>query len=250
MKSIKRIWADLRKGENIDYYLTIVVSIVVGVIGLFGFAKNQIAPLTLAVLALLALAGLKSRYLSDELAEKLDKKLATDISLDEIFQYSAPVLRERLKSAKSIYHNGVSLVGTSNGLLDVFSSCLASDGEIRLLLVDPESTGLEITAQRFEKHQDVQKLKREVEHALDNFSVLAKSNQKNFQLRLFSAVPAYSIWVIDNGMPSAEIWVSLYSFRHKIEPVIHLLPYKEKAMFDFFSSQFETMWQVSRKWSA
>ena len=250
MKFFQRVWDDIQKGENIDYYLTIVVSIVVGIAGLFGFAKDQIAPLTLAVLAMLALAGLRSRYLSDELANKLDKRLATDVSIDEIFEYSAPVLRERLKTANSIYHNGISLVGTSDGLLDVFSSRLASDGDIRLLLVDPysESGSLEVTAQRFEKHQDVQKLKREIEHALDNFSVLTKSESNKFQLRLFSAVPPYSIWIIDNGSPQAEIWVGFYSFRHKIEPVLHLLPNKDKILFDFFGSQFETMWQVSKKW--
>ena len=250
MKSIKRVWSDIKKGENIDYYLTIVISVVVGIAGLFGLAKDQIAPLTLAVLALLAFAGLKSRYLSEELSQKLGKRLAADLSIDEIFEYSAPVLRERLKKANKIYHNGISLVGTSDGLLDVFSSCLIGGGDIRLLLVDPysESGSLEVTAQRFEKHQDVHKLKREIEHALDNFSILAKSKTNKFQLRLFSAVPPYGIWIIDYGTPQAEIWVSFYSFRHKIEPVLHLLPNKDKTLFDFFSSQFETMWQVSREW--
>jgi hypothetical protein len=250
MNFMKRVWSEVRNGENLDYYLTIVVSIVVGIVGLFGMAKDQIAPLTLAVLALLAFAGLKSRYQSDELTKKLEKKIASEISLDEIFEYSAPVLRERLKKAKSISHNGISLVGTSNGLLDVFSTCLANGGDLRLLVANPdrEKGSLKVIAQRFEKHQDVQKLTREVEHALDNFSLLTKSSPSNFQLRLFPAVPPYSVWMIDNGTPQAEIWVSIYSFRHKVEPALHLLPNKDKMLFDFFSSQFETMWQVSEKW--
>ena len=76
------------------------------------------------------------------------------------------------------------------------------------------------------------------------------SNQSNLHINLFSAVPAYSIWVIDAGTPNAEIWVGLYSFRDELEPYLHLLPQKDKEMFAFFSRQFESMWQSSRIWVA
>lgn len=249
MNFVKRIWGDICKGENVDLYLIIVVSITVGVIGLLGIAKEKIAPLTLVVLALLAFAGLKGRYLFEELAEKLKRKTAGEISLDEVFLQSPPVSQERLRKAKSIYHNGISLVGTSNSLLGVFSSCLANGGIIRLLLVDHENPCLEVAAQRFQKHQDYEMLKREVEHALDNFKSLLASNESNLHINLFSAVPAYSIWVVDAGTPNAEIWVDLYSFRDEFEPRLHLLPQKDKEMFEFFSRQFELMWQSSKKWA-
>ncbi len=249
MKLIKRIWEDINRGENIDLYLTVVVSIVVGIIGLFGFAKDQIASLTLAVLALLAFAGLKSRYQAEQLAIKLDRKSAADISLDEIFYKSPPALHDRLYKAKSIYHNGISLVGTSNSLLGAFSTCLTNGGTVRLLIVDPESSGLEVAAQRFQKHQDYQRLKREVEHSLDNFESLNPSTQSNLHIHLMSAVPAYSIWIIDSNTPTAEVWVGLYSFRDEIEPWLHFLPQKDSEMFDFFNRQFEAMWQSSKKWA-
>ncbi|MCP4366616.1 MAG: hypothetical protein GY797_00665 [Deltaproteobacteria bacterium] len=250
MNTLKQILSDIRRGENIDLFVTIAVSIVVGIIGLLGFATDQIFPLTLAVLALLAFTNLKSRYQVEQLINKFDETSAATISLDEVFQETPPVLQDRLRKAKSIFHNGITLVGTSNALLNVFSNCLDNDGQVRLLMVDPESTALEVAVQRFSKHQDHHLLKREAEHALDNFRSLLNPPQPNFQINLFGAVPAYSIWLIDAGTPAAEIWVGLYSFRDQIEPWLHLLPQKDKDMFDFFNRQLETMWQSSNQWSA
>lgn len=62
MQMLRRIWEDVRRGENIDLYLTVGVAIVLALLNVLGFApQSLIAPVTLAVLGLLAINSLVNR---------------------------------------------------------------------------------------------------------------------------------------------------------------------------------------------
>ena len=62
--------ADLRRGENIDVYVTIVVALVVAVLNLVGlFPASGLTSLVLAVLGLLAISGLTTRARLDQLRD-------------------------------------------------------------------------------------------------------------------------------------------------------------------------------------
>lgn len=247
MQFFRRVWDDIVHGENIDLYLTIIVAVVVGLLALFDVATDQVSSLTLAVLALIAFSNLQNRHQNELLIEKLDASSRTTISLDDIFEQDAPKLANRLRTAKNIAHNGMTLVGTSNSLLSVFADCMANGGHIRLLTIDADSPAIAVAATRFRKHQDTELLKREAMHALDNFQYLIDLSDNNFDIRLSASVPPYSIWIIDAGLPTAEIWVGLYPYRAYLEPWLQVSPTKDKAMYAFFNEQFELMWQASKQ---
>jgi hypothetical protein len=215
-----------------------------------GVKPEELLQLVLVVLAMLATTQLIDRIkLLHGLDSKVDKLLTlvnTTGSIDNAFLKLPPQLDERIQRATSIAHNGITLVGTSNRLLGLFSTILNANGHIRLLMVDPESTVLEVAAQRFNKHQDHQRLKREALHAVDNFSTLYSSMNPRFELAFFAAVPSYSIWLFDADTPAAEMWVGLYSFRDVVEPWIQLFPHRDGEIYQFFQRQFETMWDTGR----
>jgi hypothetical protein len=249
MEALRLIWNDIHKGKNIDLYLTLIISIVVGIIGILGYAQDHIPSLTLAVLALLTFSGLKSRHQTNQLYNKLDIEKSKTVTLDNLFSPRPKGIESKLLGAKSICHNGISLVGTSNSRLGLLSKCLENGGKVQLILLDPESQALEVAAKRFHKHQDCRRLKKEVEHALDNFKSLHTSNHDNFKIHLMSSVPPYSIWLIDDNEPTAEIFVGLYPYRDDYEPWLRLFPYKDTDMYEFFRNQFRLMWDYSEELS-
>ena len=62
MQTIRRIWQDVRQGENIDLYLTVIAAVAISALSLMGVALPAwTASLTLAVLALLAVGMLVNR---------------------------------------------------------------------------------------------------------------------------------------------------------------------------------------------
>jgi hypothetical protein len=134
--------------------------------------------------------------------------------------------------------------------LGTFKQRIAEGARIRILIVDPNHRALDIAVNRFHKHQDPNRLRRESEHALDNFeSLMAEQTLgEAFQVRLLPFVPPYGIWLIDADTPRAEIWVELYSFRDEPEPTFHLLPNRDGEWFTFFQRQFEIMWNASKQW--
>lgn len=219
-----------------------------------GTTADQILQWILLILVLLSttqlidrlrvLRGIESKI--ESLAERTNTT-----SFENIFLRRMPNLEERLRSAKTIDHNGITLVGTSNSLLDVFAQCIERGGQVRLLIVDPQDKALEVAAKRFYKHQDLTRLLREIEHALDNFALLHNEIQprQGFHLGTVQIVPPYSIWVIDADTSKAEIWVNLYPFRDNPELSFQLLLKRDGEIYSFFKGQFELMWQASKLWT-
>ena len=57
MKLFRQIWDDLKRGKNIEVYVTLILAIIVAVLGLTGTVlPDQLTSVTLAVLALLSFA--------------------------------------------------------------------------------------------------------------------------------------------------------------------------------------------------
>ncbi|MDP1807963.1 MAG: hypothetical protein Q8L35_00280 [Actinomycetota bacterium] len=238
---ISKAWNDTKTGENIDAYLTLVAAIVVSLLGLFGIVDiEKITSLTLGVLALLAYSSLKNRHQATDY-------IKSQLGLHFLFSNSSPVQEERLRIAKTISHNGITLVGSSNALLDVFKDCAARGGEVKLVVIDPANVALDVAAQRFSKYQDAKRLKREVQHSLDNLKSILGQNCK---VRLLRAMAPFSLWIIDEDDNQGEIWLGLYPFRGKTEPWLKILPGSNKKMFDFLVEQFKLLWEASSAYNA
>src|SRR5574341_1403896 len=106
MRLFNRIWKDIRRGENIDLFLTIVVAISLVALNVIGFATDKlIAPITLAVLGMLAITMLGNRYRIEEL---LQRNMQTN---ESFFLEEFPMtLITDFESATELWLVGVSLV--------------------------------------------------------------------------------------------------------------------------------------------
>ncbi len=242
--------------DNLIDYGPVILSVLVSTIAALratqtGISSEELLQLVLIILVILSTTQLIDRFrLLRNLENNIETILQTremTVGLDKVFLTTLPNLSDRLRQAKTITHNGITLVGTSNALLTVFSNCLANGCQIHLIMINPEDKALDVASQRFFKHQDHLRLRREAAHALDNFSSLYSSSHE-FVIGFSNVVPPYSIWLIDANTKNAEIWVGLYSYRDTIEPWLHLLPNKDGEMFDFFQRQIESLWKDSSMW--
>ena len=219
-----------------------------------GTAINEMLQWILIVLALLATTQLLDRF---RIMRDVDGKLQRLIDREQGFSGATsffveriPYLEERFRRARSIAINGMTLSTTSDKFWGTFKQRIEDGAEVRLLIIDHEHPALSVAANRFHKHQDPQRVKREIEHTLDNLeSLMVKVGSKgSFQLRLLPYIPPYGIQLIDANSPQAEIWVELYTFRDEPEPSFQLIPSRDGFWFNFFQQQFETMWNASRDW--
>lgn len=261
----RRILLNERKGKAYRYvnhvldYGPVVVTVVVATLASLasarvGIATNEMLQWISIILALLATTQLLDRF---RIMRDIDSKLERLIDRSQgisgatsFFAERIPYLEERFHKARSIAINGMTLSTTSDKFWGTFKQRIEDGAEIRLVIIDPEHPALSVAANRFHKHQDPQRVKREIEHTLDNLeSLMERTGSKgSFQVRLLPYIPPYGIQLIDANSSQAEIWVELYTFRDEPEPSFHLIPSRDGAWFAFFQQQFETMWNASRDW--
>lgn len=259
MKESKKRW--LSVFTYLIDYLPILITVTAATIASISAVRSNITTTELLQWILLILAMLATTQLVDRL--RLMRSLESKVNAiahnatnpkgaEDFFSTSLPSFSERLKSARTIAINGMTLSRTSNTFYQLFRQCATSGGQVRLLIIDPRHKAIEIAASRFIKHQDPRRIIRESEHTLDNLQAIVEDQEasKGFEVRLASFVPPYGIWMLDIGTPQEEIWVELYSFQADMDPAIQLLPYRDGTYFNFFKQQLEKMWQASRALNA
>ena len=75
MKFFRLVWKDIRSGQNIDVYITVVIAIAVAIFGVIGIADlTIIASATLAILALVSVNLLSNRRENENIRELLEKQ--------------------------------------------------------------------------------------------------------------------------------------------------------------------------------
>ncbi len=84
MKAIRRIWQDIRNGQNIDIYITVTVSFVVAILSAFGVTNQTlISSAILAILALVSASLLSNRRANESIESALravEKSIGSSVS--------------------------------------------------------------------------------------------------------------------------------------------------------------------------
>ena len=141
-EAVKRIWEEIKQGENVDLYLTLVVALLLAGLNIFGIGLSMIGSVTLAVLALLSFSSLVNRRKLEEALDKLSRD--KDILLDRF-----PTNREKdMEGAKELWLVGLTLHKTVDGYYSLLHKKLNQGDHVQVLIVDPESPYEALVARR------------------------------------------------------------------------------------------------------
>jgi hypothetical protein len=82
MRFLRRVWDDIWSGQNLDIYITALLSLIIAAFGMLGIVNQSvISAAVLAVLALLLSSLLVARYQSDKIQSVLSKLESTQLSI-------------------------------------------------------------------------------------------------------------------------------------------------------------------------
>lgn len=132
MPFLQRIWSEIKKGENFDLYLTVIAAITLASLNIFGIGQSLTAPITLAVLALLAISLLGSRHQNEDLVQKLSQT-AESLFVEEF----PPSLKSDFLSAKELWLVGIALTTPANVYYSVMEEKLRKGHSIKILVLHP-----------------------------------------------------------------------------------------------------------------
>jgi hypothetical protein len=245
MKALRRIWQDIRRGENIDLYLTVTLAFGVGILGILGAAPQAwVASITLAGMGVLAVAALRSEHRSAELAGQLDRLSET------FFQDEFPAnLKDDFLQADEAWLVGVNLARTVKTYYPDIEVKLHAGQRVRALLVQPDGPAAEMADGRVYGRSNPERMRAEIRATLDDLSELRRIAPDRLEIRTIQTPLTYGAMAIDPSGPGGKLYLEHYSYKmpggSKPKFVLHT---GRDAWYTFFRDELRALWEHGEEW--
>lgn len=244
---IRRVWSEIRRGENVDVYLTIVVALILSLLNVLGLAPSSIIPaITLAVLALLALASLVSRHKMEDLSEKLSSTTRDGF----IEEFDNQLFKNDLDAAHEIWFYGASLDGIPTQYYSLLEQKLKHSCKIRVLVIDPnDSRVLELSEMRAYANPDVHRAQVKVLATLSDFCELRKLAPAKLQIRTLKFPITHRLIALNPSEPNGKLYISNYPFGTSGGSLPKFqLSGKDGRWFDLYRDEAVNLWKAGMDW--
>jgi hypothetical protein len=221
----------------------------------------------LGVLALLATSEIVERYRRLNSIEKavnrslsfLESRFTDRPSAIAFFQ-KPPSLDHYIQSANQVDLCGVTLTSTLNKQFGNLRERLQAGAKIRILVVDPDSVALKMSAERSISPDDTDYYRvrldatfREIAYLfkrLEEFKAIQGNSPKagNLYVRLLSYAPSFGIISFDTHQDNGIVFIEIYphKFGHKSPPTFDLMPKRDGNWYTYFVDQFDEMWNAAK----
>lgn len=242
MKTLQRLWEDLKRGENLDLYITVLVAFIVAFLNIFDIApQNLLVSITLAVLALLASALLGLRHRMDD----LNQKISTTGEMDIQVEFPANIQND-LENASEIWLIGSHLTGPIRHYFTLFENKLRQGKTIKVLVHDPESSACLMSAYRSPGKTYIEREKASILATLGTLGELKKIAPKRLEIRIIDYLLPYGGYMINPEKSDGAIYLTKYTFQTGTLPKI---VYRHKSRwYDFTKSEIMSMWNHGKEW--
>lgn len=243
MKVFLNIWNDIRKGENIDLYLTVIAAFGVAGLNYFGQSSSAlIASVTLAVLGALAVSSLTIRH-------KL-KGLARTPSVGEIFLEKFPEnLNPNIEAAQDVWLVGVALKTPINVFYPMLEQKLRKGHSIKFLLVEPDPEVVQFAAIRSYTKQSIERTCHSITESLENYCELSAIEKGKVRIRTIRYPLDHGIIAINPQSVNGRMYVTNYSFKTKAgsQPK-YVVRAEDGYWFDLYKDELYRLWENADEW--
>jgi hypothetical protein len=249
----RQIAADLRRGHNIELYITVAVAVTVALLGILNVANvGVIGAATLAVLALLATSSLAGRHQTEEITARLDRvqeAVAGQAPAERFLSSRLPALDAEVATASDIGLVGVTLTRTVRDLLPILDRRLKAGASVRVLLIDLDSDAQTAVVARSTGAHAPDFYRHRISSTIDLLRLLASSprSEAALQLRVLPLVPTFGMCLIDPAQEHGRIHVEIYQHRTlEANPSFSLMAGRDGRWYTLFAEQFTTLWESAR----
>lgn len=248
MKTFRRIWNEIRRGENIDVYLTIILAASLSIItitGIYSPTIEQIVALLLGLLALFAISNLRNLHATEQLSEQLSNA-ATATFLKEF----PSTLQDDFTSASELWLVGVSLARTIRENYSKIERKLQKGHTIRILLVHPDGPASEIAASRPYPKAEAEQTRRQIRESVSYLCKLKSVNPGKLEIRTIQNPLTHGIMATNPDTTAGILYIEEYPYQTtgSILPRF-ILRAKDAYWYDFYKSELYNLWNSGSDWN-
>ena len=174
------------------------------------------------------------------------------------FFQKMPDIGAQIQEADGIDLCGVSLTSTISRQLTELRNGLAMGKPVRILIVDPRTTAVEMANARSES-QDIGYYKKRLDASLSDIAYLWQKREelveedkaRSLQVRLMPYAPSFGIQIFHQARSKGQMNVEIYPHHggHGMPPVFALEESDDHLWYQYFLNQFEDMWSYAEEWT-
>lgn len=251
MQFLKHLWQDIRSGQNLDIYITALLSLLVAIFGLIGIANQSIVSAAiLAVLALLLSHLLVARNQNEQIQATLSKlEINQSLSASQLMTNGDDIAEiiQLLRQSKQAYFWGTTFTTHIPLLKQDLEFGLASGLETKFLLVEPSSNALKMAAFRG-KDLSESDLNHDLLRNIKRLESIATSQTAGkLEIRVIDYLTPHVMYIFDPHLSSGQIIMRLSTLRvpDTMRPIIKITRNQDLEWFNFYIEQFEIAWQMA-----
>lgn len=250
---LRQVQVDVINGENLDAYIAIMLAVVFTVLDLLDVVDFKVlGAAILLTLTLLVVGTLTNRRIFDKLKRTMDA-LSDQKEIVKRFQPPDSMVRERIRSARSVALSGISLYRFIPTFYVDIEYALQQGGKLRVMLVDPndESIGDMLALRSPEGIPKATEQKR-IQDTLDFLTNMRRRlPHADIEIRTLPYLMPYGINILEPRVgEAAEKWcfVRVHAFKASTyeSPVLSPEPVSHERWFRFFEEQYDNMWQMAK----
>lgn len=250
IQRIKSIINDIKRGQNIESYIVIMIAVVVAIIDIFNLSEpSWVAEATLAVLSLLAYSNIQSSRTTEELQESL-KAIRGGHHFEKNQKIDVLSVHQRMESAKTIDWVAFTNQKTINMYRTSLVKCLSKGGKIRILLINPYSDMAKTVAQNGYSwmHDAERQYKEGVQYTIRFCDQLKKEAANgSIEVRFLSVHPPYRITIYNRDYHEGG-FVRIHLLKAPNTSEAATIGWYKKddiEWFQYFVGQYESLWNTS-----
>jgi hypothetical protein len=242
MELLHRVLRDIRRGESIDAYATVLVATAVAVLSLLGVTSDSVlSGVTLAVLALLAVSTLVTRGRIEAI---LPRRSAGDFFM-KVGPFSTGLDKD-LATSREFLLCGVALVQTVARNHDSIIRCLTAGGSVKVILNKPDSAGARLSLERAAAPVGTYSDAKAIKSTIELLQATARNTAGDLQLRLTTQELVFGGAYVSPGTSRAKIYAFYYRFKvTEYERLRFVLQPDTGDVYDLHRLQLERLWQHS-----
>jgi len=243
---LRRIWDDVRKGENIDLYVTVFAALVLAVLNIVGITSAEwIAPITLAVLGLLAVATLGNRYRIEKVLQEIKSP-----SREVLFEEFPEDVKEHIALSSEVWIVGVTLTRTIKTYYEILRHKLHKGDKVKVLLVHPAGPPLEIVGRRAVFSITPERGESEIRTSLEDLCYLKKYGGDNLEIRTIEYPISYGAIVINPYSSDGLLYLEHYPYKTERSsmPKMILSARQSPKWFELYRQELTSLWDSGSEW--